>query len=185
MLFRRPLVALAALAALMVALASAPVTLSAPTRAFHAYYVSSNPAANATLKASPAAVTVHFAEPVNPDGSAITVYNSRGRVVSGTAQVEQNDLTTMRVPMTGDDSEVYLVVWHTISATDGDPDVGAFSFFISASGSPDLAPKPSATAPATSGTPVWLTVVIGLAGLLIGLAGGVFWTRRTRPAGKV
>jgi methionine-rich copper-binding protein CopC len=155
------------------------------TRVLHAYYVSSNPAANATLKAPPSVVTVTFAEPVDPSGSAITIYDSHGKVVSGSAQVEQNDLKTMRVPMTGDDSEVYLVVWHTVSAQDGDPDVGAFSFFISASGVSDLVTPRAAAATPASGAPIWLTVVVGIIALLIGVAGGIYWARRTtQPAGK-
>lgn len=187
------LYALAAIAiACALALALAPATLAAPAspasgaRVLHAYYVSSNPAANATLKTPPSTVTVTFAEPVNPGSSAITIYDSHGKIVSQPAQVEQNHLDTMQVPMTGDGSEVYLVVWHTVSATDGDPDVGAFSFFISASGTSDLAPKPATpTTPQSSGAPIWLTVLIGVLALIIGLAGGAYWARRTmQPAGK-
>jgi len=180
--------------ALLTTLASAPA-LAAPhtaSRALHARYLSSTPAANAVVKTAPSEVTAHFAEPVDPAGSAITVYDAKGQVVSQPAQVDPNDLTTMRAPMTGDGSEVYLVVWHTTSATDGDPDVGAFNFFVNVSGSSELAPATTttttahATPPASSGAPIWLVVVLALAGLIMGAAGGMAWTRSRAgaPAGS-
>ncbi len=177
----RFIAALGLLVAFALTLAVAP---SALAHAAHARYVSSDPAANAVVKAAPTTVTIHFAEPVNPGGSGVVIYDAQYHVVSGAAQVKQNDLATLRVPMTGDGSEVYLVVWHTVSATDGDPDAGAFSFFVNASGSSDLAPKTPTTTPsqATSGAPIWLAVLIGLIGLVIGLAGGVAWARRARSA---
>ena len=172
--------------ALLTTLASAPA-LAAPhtaSHALHARYLSSTPAANAVVKTAPSEVTAHFAEPVDPAGSAITVYDAKGQVVSQPAQVDPNDLTTMRAPMTGDGSEVYLVVWHTTSATDGDSDVGAFNFFVNVSGSSELAPETAtttttahATPPASSGAPIWLVIVLTLAGLIVGAAGGMAWAR--------
>jgi methionine-rich copper-binding protein CopC len=170
--------------ALLATLATAPA-LAAPHvagRALHASYVGSDPSANAVVKAAPAVVTIHFAEAVDPAGSAITVYDAKGQVVSQPAHVDANDLKTMQAPMTGDDSEVYLVSWHTVSATDGDPDVGAFNFFVNASGSSELAPKaptstPATTATSASGAPAWLVALIGLIGLIVGAVGGVGWAR--------
>lgn len=186
--------ALAALA--LLTLFGAPAALAAPRaahqplRASHASYVSSDPAANAVVKTAPSVVTIHFAEPVVPASSTITIYDAKGQVVSQAAQADTNDLKTMTAAMTGDGSEVYLVYWHTVSATDGDPDVGAFSFFVNASGSSDLAPKSGATSttlPSSSsaaGAPIWLTAVIALVALLVGLAGGVAWARRGAGALK-
>lgn len=157
-------------------------TLAAPSFPAHARYLSSDPAANATLKAAPTVVTVHFAEAVNPAGSAITIYDAKGQVVSQAAQVDATDLKTMRVPLQGDGSEVYLVTWHTVSAVDGDPDVGAFSFFVNASGSSELAPTTSAltSTPATqsAGAPTWLTALLVALGVVLGAAGGFMWARR-------
>ncbi len=170
------------------ALALAAACLTAPAqaaprvagRAFHASYVSSDPAANAVVKAAPSVVTIHFAEPVVPASSAITITDAKGQVVSQPAQVDTNDLTTMHAAMAGDASEVYLVNWRTVSASDGDPDVGAFNFFVNASGSSELAPKTTTTtttATSASGTPAWLTALIAVIALLIGAAGGVAWAR--------
>ncbi len=164
-------------------LAMAAPALAAPSLPAHARYLSSDPAANATLKVAPTVVTVHFAEAVNPAGSAITIYDAKGQAVSQAAQIDPTDLKTMRVPMQGDGSEVYLVTWHTVSAVDGDPDVGAFSFFVNASGSSELAPKTTASLTTTptahdTGTPIWLTALLVALGALLGAAGVVAWMRR-------
>lgn len=165
----------AALTALVAAALMAPPAFG---HAAHASYVSSDPAANAVVKSAPSAVTITFAEPVTPAGSAVTIYDAKGAVVSGAAQIEQNDAATMRIPMTGNDSEVYLVVWHTVSATDGDPDVGAFSFFVNANGTSELAPKTTTTITQTpAGVSTWLVALIAVIALLIGLAGGFAWAR--------
>lgn len=183
----KSLLVAAALALVAALVFMAPAAHAAPAHALHASYVSSDPAANAVVKTAPSVVTIHFAEPVNPQGSAIIVYDSKGHVVSQAAQVETNDLTSMRAPMSGDGSEVYLVYWHTVSATDGDPDVGAFNFFVNTSGASDLAPSvtpPATTTPQASATGVagWLTALIALIALLVGLAGGVAWARRRSVA---
>ncbi len=173
-----PPLGLLAAAALTALVATA---LVAPPAFAHASYVSSDPAANSVVKTAPSVVTITFAEPVNPAGSAVTIYDAKGQAVSAAAQIEQNDATTMRVPMTGDNSEVYLVVWHTVSATDGDPDVGAFNFFINASGTSDLAPKTTTTTTAQTptGAPTWLVALIAAVALLAGLAGGFALARRS------
>jgi len=133
---------------------------------------------------APSVVTIHFAEPVDPAGSAVIVYDAKGQVASQAAQVDVNDLKTMHVAMIANDSEVYLVTWRTVSATDGDPDIGAFNFFVNTSGASDLAPRttittntPATTQASASGAPLWLTALIGIIALLIGLGSGVAWAR--------
>ena len=164
--------------ALTLALAAAPIAHAAPA---HAAYVRSNPAANAVVKTAPSVVTITFAEPVTPGGSGVVIYDAKNHGVSQPAQVDPNDLATLRVPMTGDDSEVYVVVWHTVSAQDGDPDAGAFSFFVNASGVSELAPKTGGSGLAPSGqggAPVWLAIVTGLVGIGVGLGAGRALGRR-------
>jgi copper resistance protein C len=163
---------LASLLALAVALL-VPATASA-----HATPDHSTPAPNATVQTAPATVTIHFLEDVNPNGSDITVYDAHGKVVSsGPAQVSATDAKAMSVSMKGDDSETYLVVWHTVSADDGDPDIGSYSFFVSAATATSTT-QPGAGS-ASSGMPIWLGILLGIAGLAAGAAGGVVFARRS------
>jgi methionine-rich copper-binding protein CopC len=162
----------AGLVALMLSLAVAG------TASAHAKYVSSDPAANAVLTAAPSVVTVHFLENVNPDGSSLTVYDATGKVVSsGTGQVSTADTKTMTVNMTGDGSDVYLVVWKTVSLDDGAPDMGAFNFFVGGDAAPASSGGSTSAAP-SGGVPVWAAALIGIAGLIVG-AGGMYLARRS------
>jgi methionine-rich copper-binding protein CopC len=176
---RGTLLAVAALLLAGLAALWSPAVASA-----HAAYVSSDPAANAVLKTAPTLITLHFAENVNPTGSEVFVYDAKGKQVStGPAQVDRGDLKTMTVGMQGDDSETYLVVWHNVSADDGDPDTGAFTFTVSATATP----QPTATtqdgnghgsSSGSTGVPGWIAALIGILGLIVGAAGGIWYSRR-------
>jgi len=176
---RGTLLAVAALLLAGLATLWSPAVASA-----HAAYVSSDPAANAVLKTAPTLITLHFAENVNPTGSEVFVYDAKGKQVStGPAQVDRGDLKTMTVGMQGDDSETYLVVWHNVSADDGDPDTGAFTFTVSATATP----PPTATtqdgnghgsSSGSTGVPGWVAALIGILGLVVGAAGGIWYSRR-------
>jgi methionine-rich copper-binding protein CopC len=172
---------------LALALGLALVAAIAPrTASAHAYLVSSNPAANAVLKSAPTLVTLRFAEEVNPQGSGVVIYDATHKQVStAPAQVSHSDLTTMTVPMAGDGDGFYLVEWHTVSAGDGDPDIGGFTFEVSASGAAASGGTTTTTPPASanggsSGAPVLLTVVLVLVGLGAGGAGGYVVGRRAK-----
>lgn len=152
----------------------------------HASYVSSTPAADSVLATAPTSVTIKFAEHVNPNGSDIKVFDAKGNPVSGTAQVVQSDLFSMTVSMQGNGSEIYLVEWHTVSADDGDPDIGAFVFHVSDSPGAQATATASARSggaggsvksPGGSGTPAWLIALAAILGLAVG-AGGVSALRR-------
>ena len=167
---------------LTVAFGAALAVAVPQTALAHARYASSSPAPNQVLKAAPSTVTIHFEENVNPVGSDITVYDTKGKAVSSApAQVDRADLKTMTVAMQGDGAETYLVTWHNVSADDGDPDTGAFTFVVSS----DATPQPGATGTgtttttsATGGTPGWVVALIGVLGLLIGGGAGVLAGRR-------
>ncbi len=138
------------------------------------------------VKTAPSVVTVHFAEEVNPQGSGIVVYDATHKQVStAPAQVLRSDLKTMTVPMVGDGDGFYLVEWHTTSAQDGDPDIGGFTFEVSASakaapGGATTAPSVTASNGGSAGAPVWLTVMLLLVGLVAGGAGGCMVGRHAK-----
>ena len=161
------------------ALAAIVSVAQAPTAAAHAKYASSVPASNSTVTEAPTVVTVHFAEDVNPAGSDLIVYDTKGKVVSTSAgKVDTSDAKTMTVPMAGDDSESYLVVWHTVSLDDGDAAVGAFIFNVGSTakagdggGSTTTAGTSAAAESASSGVPGWVVALVGVLGLVIGSVG--------------
>ncbi len=157
--------------ALVVALG---VALAFPHVAFaHALPTSSTPAAGSTVKEAPTTVTIIFGEELTPAGSDIKVYDAKGDEVSTSkATVETNDLKKMSVGMKGTDSEEYVVLWHTVSADDGDPAVGSFSFSVNPNGTT----PPSAS---TSGVQPWLAALVGAIGLILGALGGYFFARLT------
>src|SRR6266700_1069485 len=94
---------------------------------------------------------------------------------------------------------VYIVHWITVSALDGDPDEGAFTFTVNSGAAATPTSTPAATAtttgqtttPTTSnnsgngGTPIWATIVIALAALVVGLGGGFGLGRRRSPSSSV
>lgn len=172
------------------ALLIAAVTLATGGTAYaHASYVSSDPAADSVLAAAPTTVTIKFAEHVTPNGSDIKIFDAKGKEVDvqGSAHVISSDLFSMTVNMNGDDSEIYLVQWHTVSADDGDPDIGGFVFHV------DSSPGAQATATASarsgssgsgsgkssggSGTPGYFIALALIVGLALG-ASGAFMARR-------
>ena len=164
----------------------------------HAEYMSSDPAANAMLAKAPSMITVHFSEQINPSGSDITVSDTDGKPVStAAAQVDRSDLKTMTVTIQGDQSEVYVVNWHTVSAMEGHHDAGSFRFFVNISpmlkgmlGSPSMSgSSPSSTSGMSSDSssssselPIWVTVLIGILGVFIGGAVVFAATRRPKPS---
>jgi methionine-rich copper-binding protein CopC len=165
--------------AMGLALAAIVSVAQAPTAAAHAKYESSVPASNSTVTEAPTVVTVHFAEEVNPAGSDLIVYDTKGNKVSTAAgQVDTNDAKTMTVPMAGNDSESYMVVWHTVSLDDGDAAVGAFIFNVGSTakagdggGSTTTTGASAAAESASSGIPGWVVVLVGGLGLVVGSAG--------------
>lgn len=182
-LHRQNRIGLCAMTLGIVLIGALSLFLTPPTASAHAAYGSSDPAAGATLKTAPTTVTIHFLENVIPGKSDIVVLDATGKQVStAPAKADPNDLKTMTVSMQGNDSETYLVQWHTVSADDGDPDIGAFNFTVNPQsiGSTPT-PTPTHGSPNTttfsSGIPVWGTVLIGLLGLVVG-AGATFALRR-------
>jgi methionine-rich copper-binding protein CopC len=168
--------------ALFLALGAA---IAFPAAAFaHAEPTSSTPAPNSTVKEAPTTVTIIFGEEVKPDESDIRVFDSKGTEVStGKATTDPNDLKKMSVEMEGTDSESYVVLWNTVSADDGDPAVGSFSFNVNPNGgsSGGTTTGGGSSTNSASGVQSWLAILIGVIGLVLGGVGGYYFARRQTP----
>ncbi|CAB3783791.1 Protein YobA [Paraburkholderia ultramafica] len=119
--FSRP-----ALCALMFGAAA----LVATSTAFaHAHLASSEPAANTEVVA-PAAVTIHFTEPLEPAFSKITLADAGGKPATAAAsEVDQQDARLMRLPLPQLSAGRYAVHWIAV-ATDGHRIQGNFAFNV-------------------------------------------------------
>lgn len=163
----------------------------------HASYVSSDPAAGAVLATAPTQVTVHFAENVNPAGangipSSLQVFlkpelkntfysdEDATQVDNGKTQFPLSDAKTMTIPMKGAGNGIYEVYWHTVSADDGHEDSGVFFFGVGTGNVLGTSSTPATSAANTSsGTPIWVTILVGIVALVLG--GGIVAGLRRRP----
>lgn len=152
----------------------------------HAKVDGSDPKGGSTISTPPTTVTVHTAENMKPGAqySNLFVYGPGGELISqGDAKVSLNNPQQMSVAIKPEKNGIYVVRWITVSATDGDPDQGAFTFTVNPNTSTTSAPAKQTTTPAptTSGTPVWVPILVGIVALLAGLGAGVAFGRRTTP----
>ena len=183
-MFPKPILAL--LLSLGILLFAAVGTVSA-----HAKVIDSNPKMGSTIASAPTSITVTTAENMKPGPkfSDLYVYGPSGDLISqGDASVALSNPKQMSVNIKDDSKGVYVVRWVTVSADDGDPDQGAFIFTVgaaAASSQPAVVPtKPATTSPQpqATGTPTWVTPVVGVVALLVGLGAGLGLGRR-RAAG--
>ena len=159
----------------------------------HAKVNKAIPAIGSTVSQAPTAVTVFTLENINPDPnkSNLFIYSPAGDLISqGNAKVSLTNPREMSITIKPDKANlngVYVVRWITVSSQDGDPDQGAFVFTVNtgvvttptpvATTTTSTTPSNTATS-GTSGTPVWVSIVIGVGALLIGVAVGLVLGRR-------
>jgi len=165
----------------------------------HAKVNKAIPAIGSTVSQAPTTVTVFTLENINPDPnkSNLFIYSPAGDLISqGNAKVSLTNPEEMSIAIKPDSANlngVYVVQWKTVSALDGDPDQGAFVFTVNAgvvTTPTPVATTTASTAPSTTttsgtgGTPVWVSIVVGVVALLIGLGVGL-WLGRRRTTSSI
>jgi methionine-rich copper-binding protein CopC len=183
----------AGVCALLMAAAMSSGASAHPHVAAHAKLGHADPAIGAVLKTAPTTVTLTFVEDTTPSGSNIVVFGDKGEQVStGTATVNPSDAKTMTVDMKGDDSETYVVVFHTVSADDGHAYADAYQFTVSSSATASAGQQPDAagdsissvsrtpSSSGASGVQPLIAALIGIVGLIVGAAGGFVVARSQR-----
>ncbi|WP_161982530.1 copper resistance CopC family protein [Dictyobacter alpinus] len=171
-------------------------TLAYPVSVQYAEYVSSTPAANASLNSAPATVQVRFSALIDIQRSNLIVEDVDGKQVStGRLNPAHIEPETLVVRMQADQSEIYVVNWHTTSSQGGYRDSGSFRFFVHVSPllqstlskmsslTPAVTPSSTSIQARKPGTvpvsslrlqiPLWIAGVISLISLISGI--GLTW----------
>ena len=165
------------------------LTVASGTVFAHAKVDSATPGIGAVVGAAPTTISVHTLENIKPGAqfSNLFVYGPSGDLISqGDAKIPLSKPNVMSVAIKPEKNGVYIVRWITVSADDGDPDQGAFTFTVKpgATGSPAPTTNTAKAAPAspTNTFPILPVVITGLIALLIGLGAG-FGIGRSRAVG--
>ncbi len=181
----------AAAATLIVSLAAALgmlVLLPAVGVSAHAAYDHSTPEADSVVAAAPAQVDVYFKQEMARGNGlpTLTVAADSGDIVSGDSVLDDNDRTHMSVPLDADLPDGrYTVVWHNVSADDGDEATGVFFFYVGSGPEPSVTAPPGSATTGATGTPIATATVkpaenedgdsgdIPVWGLIAGIVGGL------------
>jgi methionine-rich copper-binding protein CopC len=179
------------------------LTVASGTVFAHAKVDSSTPGIGAVVSTAPTSVSVHTLENMKPGAqfSNLFVYGPDGALISqGDAKIALSTPNEMAATIKPEKDGIYIVRWITVSADDGDPDQGAFTFTVKSAttGSATTAPASttntntfntpaSTTNAATSNTattfPTLPVIITGIIALLVGLGAGFGLGRnRTIPA---
>jgi methionine-rich copper-binding protein CopC len=183
--------ALAVAAALALLMAISATRVSA-----HAAYDHSTPADGEVVAESPAQIQVFFKQEVTRSGGLPTleVVNDSGDLVSSNAVLNDDDRTEMTADLNpGLPDGRYAILWHTVSAEDGEEAKGAVFFHVgegpsvttpgtggSATATPALTASPAPTAEDDDGgdIPVWALIAGVAGGLVLGGGSGLLLGRR-------
>ncbi len=161
----------------------------------HAAYDHSTPDDGEVVAESPAEIVVFFSQEVSRSGGLPTleVVNKSGDLVSSNAVLNDDDRTQMTADLNpGLPDGRYAILWHTISADDGEEAKGAAFFYVGEGPSAtepaetdgaSPTPAPTASPPPTSddddgGIPAWGLIAGIIGGLVIGGGGGLLLGRR-------
>jgi copper resistance protein C len=155
------------------------------TASAHAAVIASTPKANSTIAKAHSSIQVTTAENMttDPKQTNLFVYGPKGELISlGNATVDINNPIHMSVKIKTDAGNgIYIVRWITKSASDGDPDEGAFAFTVNPNATQAPTTSQATTSSSNSSSPIVPAIVVGIITLLVGLGAG-FGIGRARPA---
>ena len=151
----------------------------------HAWYLRSNPAADARLVRAPAEIRVSFTEPPDLRGSEIQVLAADGRRVDRGDLRATDDPNGLAVGVEPIGDGGYTVAWSVLSTVDGHTTRGTFVFAVGNAPLPAVPDVGPAVAPPTA-----LEVagrVLGFAGIALAIGTGAFGllVRPLLPAASV
>lgn len=158
-------------------------TVARPAGAWaHAELLSSDPAANATLTESPAAVVLTFTEAVDPATVSVELLDEAQDAVAGVGDPTVDGGVTVRASLPTLDPGVYTVSYQVVSSVDGHATAGIFAFLVDPTGT-EAAPTGSGseTSPSVDVTTI-LARWLGLLGSLIALGSLLLWWTAGRRA---
>ena len=153
----------------------------------HATLVSSEPAANSVVSASPDQVRLVFSEQVEPTLARLSLVAADGAPVPLLVAGDPHDVNAVIAPVRGLHTGSYRLVWRVVSA-DGHPVDGSFVFSIgaaSATAPPDtgVVAAPTTWGPTLLGAPVPAAALRGPAvGTLAAFAGLLLFLSWSRGA---
>jgi len=113
---------------LLAAVRPAPLPLAAPTLV-HATLVSSEPAANSRLSASPSRIRLVYSEPVEGDLARVTLVPRTGASIKLRAAGDPRDVNAVIAQVDSLVAGGYRVEWRVVSA-DGHPVDGTYTFAV-------------------------------------------------------
>src|ERR1700738_31976 len=99
----------------------------------HAKVDSATPGIGGVVSTAPTSVSVHTVENMKPGAqfSNLFVYGPSGDLISqGDAKIALSTPNEMSVNIKPEKDGIYVVRWITVSASDNDPDQGAFTFTV-------------------------------------------------------
>jgi methionine-rich copper-binding protein CopC len=195
----RSLVRFLATAAAAALLTAGGLAIAAPASA-HDELVSTDPAADSTVDALPAELTLTFSEAIDATegASEVQVTDAAGTTLSAVPPTSQDNVLTQ--PLEGTASGIVTVLWKVVSS-DGHPVSGEFSFTVTEPVAPTptpsetaaptptpeetevATPSPSASPEAEDGSSdAWPWIIGGI--VLVALAGGVAYLLVSRARQK-
>jgi copper transport protein len=148
--------------------------LTARHASAHANLLRSDPPANASLTAAPAEIRLTFSEPLEAQGSRISLRDQNGEeVATPPSVIDADDPYTMTLTPPALPDGLYTVAWRALSAADGHATQGSLAFGINVAVSAPPLPTVDESIAPLSVAIRWLNV-LALALIMGGATFGVF-----------